>query len=48
MQPAPERPEVVLGVDSQNATGALALYERAGMQVAVTAVFMEKEITASS
>ena len=36
--------EVALDVDSENATGAVALYERAGMHVAVTQVFMEKRI----
>jgi mycothiol synthase len=37
--------EAVLGVDSQNATGALAVYLRAGMSVAHTHVFLEREIT---
>jgi ribosomal protein S18 acetylase RimI-like enzyme len=36
--------EAVLGVDSENATGALALYLRAGMRVAHSTLFMEKEI----
>jgi mycothiol synthase len=36
--------EVVLGVDSQNASGAVALYERAGMRVDSVRLFMEKEV----
>lgn len=36
--------EVVLGVDSENETGALALYQRAGMRVAQSTLFMEREI----
>jgi len=40
--------EVVLGVDSENATGALHLYERAGMRVAQTRLFLEKEIVAET
>ena len=39
--------EVVLGVDSENATGALALYQRAGMRVAQSTLFMETEIRES-
>ncbi len=35
--------EVPLGVDSENETGALALYERAGMHVSRSQLFMEKE-----
>jgi mycothiol synthase len=36
--------EVVLGVDSENETGALALYQRAGMRAAQSTLFMEREI----
>jgi mycothiol synthase len=37
---------IALGVDSQNPTGATRLYERAGMHVAYSAVFFEKELAA--
>ena len=40
--------EVVLGVDSENTTGALSLYLRAGMEVAQTRLFLEKEILAAT
>jgi mycothiol synthase len=36
--------EVVLGVDSENTTGALALYARAGMRIAQTRLFLEKDV----
>jgi mycothiol synthase len=39
------RTEVVLGVDSENATGALELYRRAGMRVSRTKLFLEKEVS---
>ena len=37
---------IALGVDSQNPTGATRLYERAGMRVAYSVVFFEKELAA--
>jgi hypothetical protein len=37
---------VALGVDAQNPTGATRLYESAGMHVAYSAVFFEKELGA--
>jgi len=40
----PGQTEVVLGVDCENPTGALALYERAGMHIAQTRLFLEREI----
>jgi mycothiol synthase len=40
------RPTVVLGVDAQNLTGALRLYERAGMHVAMRFTTYEKELRA--
>jgi mycothiol synthase len=40
------QPTVVLGVDAQNLTGALRLYERAGMHVAMRFATYEKELRA--
>jgi ribosomal protein S18 acetylase RimI-like enzyme len=36
--------KIALGVDAENPTGAMRLYERAGMHVARTAVFFEKAL----
>jgi mycothiol synthase len=36
--------KIALGVDAENPTGATRLYERAGMHVAYSAVFFEKEL----
>jgi mycothiol synthase len=41
-------PRVELGVDSENATGATRLYERAGMHVAYAWEFWQKELRAAS
>jgi mycothiol synthase len=41
-----DMPTVVLGVDAQNLTGALRLYERAGMRVAMRFTTYEKELRA--
>jgi mycothiol synthase len=38
------RPRVGLGVDAENPTGATRLYERAGMHVASSFVYFEKEL----
>lgn len=38
------RRKIALGVDAQNPTGATRLYERAGMHVAYSAVYFEKEL----
>jgi mycothiol synthase len=38
------RPRIGLGVDAQNPTGATRLYERAGMHVASSFVYFEKEL----
>ena len=40
------QPTVVLGVDAQNLTGALRLYERAGMHVSMRFTTYEKELHA--
>jgi ribosomal protein S18 acetylase RimI-like enzyme len=40
------RRRIELGVDSDNPTGAPHLYERAGMRVAFSSVYFEKELTA--
>jgi mycothiol synthase len=37
--------KIALGVDAENPTGATRLYERAGMHVAYSAVYFEKELT---
>ena len=37
---------VGLGVDANNATGAVRLYERAGMSIVIGAVTFEKELRA--
>jgi mycothiol synthase len=39
-----DRRVIGLGVDTQNPTGATCLYERAGMKVAWSAAFFEKEL----
>ena len=40
------RPHIGLGVDAENPTGATRLYERAGMHVATSFVYYERELAA--